>query len=201
MVFNGCVRRGRTWVGAIMLGAIVLSACGRSGYQYVESDDETVFAKIPDDWQLISEGIVDFALRPEDGSQLRLLPGDETLPWRAQFTADPAGQVRPDRVAGYVDVQPTDARIRETLTLEALLDYGPGGEALGDPIPVRLGDLEGYRVQFEVAGDDPLTNDRLVLTDDRRTVIYVIQVGCRKSCFDVEADEIDEIMTTFTVDI
>ena len=32
----------------LMAAAVVLAACGRSGYQYVDNDDETVFLKIPE---------------------------------------------------------------------------------------------------------------------------------------------------------
>jgi hypothetical protein len=199
MVFNVCVRTG--WMGAVAVVAasVALAACGQSGYQYLSSDDETVFAKIPDDWTLLSEGVVDFAIRPQDGSTFRVLPGDETLPWRARFTSDPSGRVRTDQLAGYIDVQPVDARMREQINLDMLLDYGDGGEPLAEPRRVRLGDLEGFRVQFAAPGDDPMVNDRLVLSDARRTVVYLIQVGCVRSCFDAHSEVIEEIMTTFTV--
>jgi hypothetical protein len=184
-------------VVAVCVSALV--ACGRSGYQYLESEDERVFAKIPDDWDVVSQGIIDFVLRPSDGSQVRLLPGDDTLPWRARFTADPSGRVGPDHVSGYVDVQPVDARMRDQVTLDVLAEIGTTDGAIGEPRPIVLGDLEGFRLRLESAGDDPLVNDRLVLTDDRRTVVYVIQAGCRQPCFDDNAAVIDEIMRTFTV--
>jgi hypothetical protein len=199
MVLNMCVRKRPLALWASLAGLLLLAACGESGYQYLESDDEHVFAKIPGDWEIMSEGVVDFALRPEDGSQFRLLPGDDVLPWRAQFTSDPSGRVDPDSPAGYVDVQPVDARMREGLSIERLLELGPGGETMSDPVPIVLGDLEGFRARYVTDGDDPVVGDRLVLTDDRHTVVYVVQVGCRETCFEANYDEIDEILRTFTV--
>ena len=37
---------------AVLTGVLlVATACGRSGFQYIESDDSTVFAKIPEEWE------------------------------------------------------------------------------------------------------------------------------------------------------
>ena len=53
--------------------AVLAAGCGRSGYEYVENDDETVFLKIPEEWQVVSEGNVDFAITP-DGNYPQILP-------------------------------------------------------------------------------------------------------------------------------
>jgi hypothetical protein len=52
--------RGRAVVGGLVLvilsgGAVGLSGCGKSGYQYVENEDLGVFARLPDDWAVYDE--------------------------------------------------------------------------------------------------------------------------------------------------
>ena len=193
---------------AVLTGVLlVATACGRSGFQYIESDDSTVFAKIPEEWELVSEGIVDFTLTGEDG-QLSILPGDETLPWRALFDEQPSpdGRITFDRVLGAVEVQPVDRRLRAELNLESIFGFDP--EDPGEDVTVLAqadvaqGDLTGMRVIYQtVVSGVATTIDRQILTDDRFTTVYELRLGCDRDCFSANAEVIDEIMETFTVEV
>lgn len=185
---------------------LVAAACGRSGYQYIENDDSTVFAKIPEEWEVVSEGTVDFSLTGEDG-QISILPGDQTLPWRALFDAQPAadGSVRFDRVLGAVEVQPVDRRRRSAMSMATLLGFDPDSPAENVTVlrraDVRQGEFTGMRVTYttEIQGVDT-TMDRMILTDDRFTAVYDLRVFCDNDCFDENESVIDEIIGTFTVE-
>ncbi len=209
MGFNGLVarnvRRRRLVLGALAVLAMLVAACGRSGFQYIENDADTVFVKIPAEWELLSEGIVDFTVTTEDG-QLELLPGDETLPWRAVFDASPPalrGQLQ--HVAGSVEVQPVDRRLRSGLNLSRFLGFDPTDPDNEVEVLRQYGVSEGgfhglrivYRPSLETAVE--ATVDRVLLTDDRGSAVYDLLVFCSVACYDENAEVIDEIMTTFTV--
>lgn len=201
--------RLRSWahVASLVLlaTAVVAAGCGRSGYQYVEGSDETVFIKIPADWDVVSEGNVDFAIAPDDNPQV--LPGEQRLPWRAQFNAAPENSRDSlDYVVGFVEVQPVDRRMRSHLNLAAFFPIDPSASVEGLEVVrhdlVRVGDVSGHRIawkQVTPTGDE-IMGDRLVMTDSLNSVVYTVGLGCAIGCYNANAIEIDEVMRTFTVE-
>lgn len=197
--------RLRSWacVGPLVLvaAAVLAAGCGRSGYDYVENDDETVFLKIPEDWQVVSEGNVDFAITPDNNPQG--LPGERVLPWRAQFDAAP-GINSLDYVAGFVEVQPVDRRMRSQLNLAQFfpVDLSAGEVEVVRHDLITAGDISGHRIawkQITPEGQE-IMGDRLVMTNSLNSVVYTVGVGCTVGCYDANAAAIDEVMRTFTVE-
>lgn len=189
---------------ALVAMALLVAACGRSGYEYVENADETVFLKIPEDWQVVSEGNVDFALTP-DGNYPQILPGEDTLAWRAQFDAAPDTNSL-DFVVGFVEVQPVDRRMRSELNLAEFFPIDPEA-APGEFEVVRhdlvtAGDISGHRIAWKQTIDDgqQIMGDRLVLTNSLNSVVYTVGLGCTVGCYNANAADIDEVMRTFTVE-
>ncbi len=204
MSLNGGVKHALRAVGllVVLAGSLLLAACGRSGFQYIENDDDSVFLKIPADWSVLSEGLVNFTLTNDDGD-LELLPGDSVLPWQAVFAEDETAESGSfEEVLGIAEVQPVDRRLRSDLDLGLFFQFD-----LDEPdnqievlrrYSVTIGDVEGVRVTYR----DPeagATFDRLVVTDDRRTAVYLLRLGCSDTCYSENAETINEIMTTFTV--
>ena len=190
---------------AVLALVVLLSACGRSGFQYLENTDSGVYAKIPEDWDVMSEGLVDFSLPGEDGA-VSVLPGEGTLPWRAVFGADgDAGFEQVESLIGSIEIQPVDRRLRSELSVEGLLGLDPADPA--DDIEVLFraevtqGELSGLRLiyQTDVAGT-PTMVDRMLLSDDRLTTLYEIRMICETGCFAANAAVIEEVMSTFTVE-
>ena len=197
------LRRWARVVPLVLVATAVLAAgCGRSGYDYVENDDETVFLKIPEDWQVVSEGHVDFAITP-DGNYPQILPGEDVLAWRAQFDAAPGGNSL-DYVAGFVEVQPVDRRMRSELNLAQFfpVDLSAGEVDVVRHDLVTAGDISGHRIAWkQVAADGrEIMGDRLVMTNSLNSVVYTVGVGCTIGCYNANAAEIDEVMRTFTVE-
>ena len=198
--------RLRSWarvVALVLVATAVLAAgCGRSGYDYVENDDETVFLKIPEDWQVVSEGNVDFAITP-DGNYPQILPGEDVLAWRAQFGAAPDLNSL-DYVAGFVEVQPVDRRMRSELNLAQFfpVDLSAGEVDVVRHDLVTAGDISGHRIAWKQVTPDGLEiiGDRLVMTNSLNSVVYTVGVGCTIGCYNANAAVIDEVMRTFTVE-
>ena len=196
--------RARAVVLVLAATAILAAGCGRSGYDYVENDDETVFLKIPEDWQVVSEGNVDFAITP-DGNYPQILPGEDVLAWRAQFDAAPDTNSL-DYVAGFVEVQPVDRRMRSQLNLAEFFPIDLES-AVGEIEVVRhdlvsAGDISGHRIAWKQLTPDGRTimGDRLVLTNSLNSVVYTVGLGCTVGCYNANATAIDEVMRTFTVE-
>lgn len=198
--------RLRWWARVVPLvlvaTAVLAAGCGRSGYDYVENDDETVFLKIPEDWQVVSEGNVDFAITP-DGNYPQILPGEEVLAWRAQFDAAPDLNSL-DYVAGFVEVQPVDRRMRSELNLAQFfpVDLSAGEVDVVRHDLVTAGDISGHRIAWRQITPDGLEimGDRLVMTNSLNSVVYTVGVGCTIGCYNANAAAIDEVMRTFTVE-
>ncbi len=197
----------RSWarvVALVLVAAVLAAGCGRSGYEYVENDDETVFLKIPTDWQVVSEGNVDFAITP-DGNYPQILPGEEVLAWRAQFDAAPEISSL-DHVVGFVEVQPVDRRMRSELNLADF--FGVESSSVAGEIEVvrhdliSAGDISGHRIAWKQLTPDgrEIIGDRLVMTNSLNSVVYTVGLGCTVGCYNANAAAIDEVMRTFTVE-
>ena len=200
--------RLRSWARVVPLvlvaTAVLAAGCGRSGYEYVENDDETVFLKIPEDWHVVSEGHVDFAITPDDNYP-QILPGEDVLAWRAQFDAAP-GTNSLDYVVGFVEVQPVDRRMRSELNLAQFfpidLNAVTGEIEVVRHDLVSAGDISGHRIAWKQVTADGLEvmGDRLVMTNSLNSVVYTVGLGCNVVCYDTHVAEIDEVMRTFTVE-
>lgn len=188
----------------LITAAVLLAACGRSGYQYVENADDTVFLKIPEDWSVVSEGTVNFALTPDD--DIQPIPGEFVLPWRAEFDAAP-GTLRgsSDYVKGSVEIQPVDRRIQERLPLTFFFPEVSGEQEGVQQLLhhlVTVGDVSGHRFIWKEVTEDgrELMGDRLVLTDSINSVVYSVDLRCSIGCYRANATLIEEVMSTFTVE-
>ena len=185
-----------------LLLIFIAAGCARSGFQYLEDEGSGVYAKIPDDWEVTTEGNIDFALVGEDGT-ISVLPGEATLPWRAEFDSAPQGNSLAD-LAGAIEVQPVDRRLRSDLSIGGLIGIDPDSPDDGITVfhqaEVNRGDLSGRRIIYgrNFSGRETLI-DRMLLSDDRFTTIYELRLFCDRDCFTENAGVIDEIMETFTV--
>ena len=190
---------------ALISVAVLAAGCARSGYQYVENDDENVFIKIPDDWDVVSQGNVDFAITLDDNPQV--LPGESVLPWRARFDASPdSARSSPDHVVGFVEIQPVDRRMRSDLNPLTFFPVSPTADVAGVEVVrhdlVTSGEVSGHRIAWKQATAEgyEIVGDRLVLINSLNSVVYTIGFGCTVGCYNANAARIDEVMRTFTVE-
>ena len=68
---------------------------------------------------------------------------------------------------------------------------------------VQQDEVSGVRVIYQATTPGGLTAtvDRQILTDDRHTAVYEVRLFCDIECFESNAEVIDEIMETFTVEV
>lgn len=189
---------------ALVAAAVLVAGCGRSGYQYVENDDETVFIKIPDDWDVVSQGAVNFTLTPDD--DIQPIPGEFVLAWRAEFDGAPASLAGSyEYVQGYVEVQPVDRRMQDSVRADLFfpeVTINPDGVEQFRHDLVTVGDVSGHRMAWTQVTEDgtAFVSDRLVLVDSLSSKVYRVHVVCTLGCYNANAAQIDEIMRTFTVE-
>ena len=190
---------------ALISVALLMASCGRSGYQYVENADDTVFIKIPEDWNVVSEGTVNWTLTPTRDEEIQPIIGEFVLPWRAEFAAAPNDRRgSSDYVEGFVEVQPVDRRLQADLSFARFfpeLSAGDGVEVLRHEL-VTVGDASGHRVASRriSADGEEIMGDRLVMTNSLNSVVYIVWLGCAVGCYSTNANSIEEIMSTFTVE-
>ena len=187
----------------VVAAVCVLAACGRSGYQYVENGDETVFVKIPEDWAVVSEGTVNYTVTPDD--EIQPILGEFVWPWRAEFDAAPNDQRGSlDYVRGFVEVQPVDRRMQSDLSYALFFPELAvvGGVEVVRHDRVTVGDVSGHRIAWKHVTQDgeEFMRDRLVLTNSINSVVYRVQLLCAVGCYDANTSSIEEVMSTFTVD-
>jgi hypothetical protein len=196
MVFNDGMRRGRV-LSAALAGVVLIasSGCGREAeYQYLEVPDGATFAKLPADWTVDSEGWTDFAFA--DIGDLAILPDDTPIAWRAQFNGEFDGRLP----LGEIQVQSVDARTRTGFLLGPLIGPVDGVEELSR-VKVQVGELTGWRAVQERDRDGTTwVTEHLILTDDRRSTTYYVGIQCTEECYQQHRQEIDEVITTFTVE-
>jgi hypothetical protein len=199
MVFNVRVRRGRITRGAVVLaGLVALAGCGReAAYQYLEVPDGRTFAKVPTGWSIDSEGWVDFQFIDEAQFNAAFVPGDEPIAWRAVINANSDGSVP----SGIMSVQSVDVRERSRVRLGPMINPNEGTEETSR-VKVEVGDLEGWRAvhEGEIDGEN-FVAEQLILTDPRRSTVYYLRIICSEQCHDRNREEIDEVLTTFRVEL
>lgn len=197
-------RRALVLTAAAVAVCLAAAACGRSGYQYIENGDDTVFVKIPENWEVVSEGVVDYTVTPD--GDLQLLPGDSALPWRATFVETPPGAPgSPTGITGAVEIQPVDRRMRGDLNPYRFFgidldDTTDGIEVVRHDL-VEMDGISGPRLVWKQTNEqgEEMVVDRLVMTDSLNRVVYSVGMGCNSGCYDANVSSIEEVMATFTV--
>jgi hypothetical protein len=202
-------------VGLGVVVAVGVSACGGSGYQFVENEDLGVYAKLPDGWTIYDEA----DLFPEDTDE-QLERRREAM-WVRTFDAsdDPSAEASTDPgeddPTGRVLVLRLSRQQREQINLSGLRGLGnptqdPLAASAQDPRvrvsldePVEFeGGFHGVHTVFAFTepGSDTVVTDQTVLLDSASTTMFVFQVACEEECYlETHDDEIAEIVDSWTI--
>jgi len=204
---------GRRALLVVVAMGVVITACGRSGYQYVENRDQGIYVKVPDNWE-----VRELEELPENDAQtvgdLLLQPVvPESEPWTVALTSpdDELG-----RVVGQVTMIPIGAEFRDQVST-ALMRAVTSPLGLGDPVELAedtdsdfqillnrdLADspLRGNRVVYNYSGEEGArTFDQLFLVDEANQRLYGLVLSCEITCYRANATVIDEIVQSFTVE-
>lgn len=213
-------RRGSRVAVSVLCATSALSACGGSGFQYVQNDDFNAYFKLDADWTLFDEN--DFFASPA----LRLEPLERqrrlATTWIRGFDANsrPAlanlftnGTPAPHGVAR---IQRLTEAERESLDVAALraahLGYDPVQVKRDEPQgPVEVlfeedvsldGGQHGVRMEvaFDTTGGDVAVIDQTAVVDSKAGLLYLFVVGCSSRCYAENQETIKEIADSWTIE-
>ncbi|HZM29110.1 MAG TPA: hypothetical protein VFB77_01380 [Acidimicrobiales bacterium] len=197
--------------------AVLGSACGGSGYQYVKNDDLGIYAKLPDDWTVYDEE----DLFP-DASEIEL-DREAEVRWIRTFdsaddpSVDMTSRLDGSEPAGRVEHSMLSVAQRENLDLGMLRGRGDpardplaaqqqGGDAAGvrvivdDPIEFD-GGYSGLHTVFVIENDgSPIVIDQTSVRDSQSSQLVSFLVGCDEECyFETHKDEIADLVDSWTI--
>jgi hypothetical protein len=205
----------------LALGCLLLvSACGRSGFSYVEQKDEGVFIKVPDHWSVFET--TEIEPPPQLLGDLLLQPLSGVVePWQVVIDGGPtptASNIREPLYSwpiGLAEIQPIDFGVRDLFNTSMMRSLSTG--FIADPVnevangnteyiveldqDIVQDDLRGNRLRYKRAVEGGIiVVDSLVLADGVNSKWYRITMSCEENCYLANAALIEDIMTSFTVE-
>jgi hypothetical protein len=212
-----CPMARRCWGPAIRaltvaLGlGLLLGACSRDGYTYVENGEEGVFLKVPQDWQVTE--LDDFDEQPTTNEELA-----DNLAWRVGFNGRGNGTPGIGLPSGVVEVHVLTPDQRDNASVSTARAEVLGADpalaarselANGDVVNLRLDDdiasdaYWGNRQVFDYEPGDgraATTFDQVVLYDDETSRLYRLVIRCQTDCYAANRDIIENIVDSLTIE-
>lgn len=206
------------WRRGLLLAVTVgvgLTACGGSGYEYVENDDAGLYFRVPDSWSVLEVEEEDTG-RPEGRGAvpdpwLRLLdrsPTPGASNYQAQVPSYPVGLASVTPVATLQERDTLDyATMRSSVLGEdplTLAEQPDSSLELVDGYDII--DIAGMRGQrwiytIEVEAGRFVTIDHTSLVNDDTTEVYSLALKCESTCYEDNRDEIDDIVDSWTIEL
>jgi hypothetical protein len=220
---NRAFRSTRGLFGGVALlfvavsSTLALAACGAPQYHYVADSTAGTYYKVPYSWHEISQHDLNAALQAAGGSAAGVWSSAfdaGTSPSASHFLA--ANVSQPFVFAEVGSLSPT---VSNELSYNMLRDFmlpvtsstRQQDAASGFPLTnfKQLRDqtitasqgVHGVRETFEYTfpGGVSDTFDEDVLTNADQTVVYFLMVHCTDSCYSQNQDNINTVMSSFTV--
>ena len=204
----------------LLMGALAmvgLSACGAPAYTYVADSAAKTYYKVPSQWHQISQKDLNAALKAAGGS------GDGV--WSSAFDAGtaPSGSnfLAPaiSKPFVFAEVGTLSPTVSNELSYNVMRDFmlpvtstsrqqdAAGGfpltnfKQLRDQTITGKAGVHGVRETFQYTfpGGVVDTFDEDVLTNADQTQVYFLMVHCTDSCYSQNANNINTVMSSFTV--
>jgi hypothetical protein len=204
----------------LLIGALAtvgLSACGAPAYTYVADSHAQAYYKVPSGWHQISQSDLNAALKAAGGSSDGI--------WSTAFDAgtSPSGSnfLAPSltKPFAFAEVGTLSSTVSNELSYNMLRDFmlpvtsasrsqdASEGFPLTDfkqlrdqTITAKAG-VHGVRETFQYTfpGGPADTFDEDVLTNADQTTVYFLMVHCTNSCYSQNENNINTVMSSFTV--
>ena len=212
--------RGLTGGLAFLLGALAtvgLTACGAPSYTYVADSAAKAYYKVPTQWHQISQHDLNAALKAAGGSADGIWStafDAGTAPSGSNFlapsinkpfvfsevlTPTPAGsaQISYNLLRDFMLPVTSDARTQDAASGFPLTNF----KQLRDQTVTAQQGVHGVRETFQYTfpGGVVDTFDEDVLTNADQTVVYFLMVHCTDSCYSQNSNNINTVMSSFTV--
>lgn len=214
----------RLFVVGSLAAAIIAAGCGAPEYEYVKNSEEQTYFKVPSSWQRVNQDALsdwaagadpdskvsqvrqqlmwtvayDAAESPSAAHVYSFIPTPEPIAWAKVEQLIPAQSniISFDALRNAVlpvteDVREAAAQAGSTLT---------NFELLHDEVLTPSKGLHGVRVVYNYDLFGVLhTFDLTALVNNDATRLYLLLVRCSARCYTERADELNSIVTSFTV--
>ena len=198
------------------LATVGLSACGSPAYTYVADSSASTYYKVPTQWHQISQKDLNAALQAAGGSSAGV--------WSTAFDASPApsaghnDSVSLNKPFLFAEVGHLSSTGTNQLSYNAMRDLwlpvtstarqtdasagfpGTNFAQLRDQMISGKQGVHGVRETFKYTfGGVTDTFDEEVLTNADQTILYTLQVHCSETCYSQNQNNINTVMSSFTV--
>jgi hypothetical protein len=196
---------------------MVLSACGAPHYTYVADSAARTYYKVPYSWHQISQQALNAALQAAGGSGAGV--------WSTAFDAEAppsAGHFLAPNVAQpfvFAEVGTLSSTVSNELSYNMLRDFmlpvtsnsraadAQNGfpltnfKQLRDQTITATQGVHGVRETFQYTFPNGISDtfDEDVLTNADQTVVYFLMVHCTNACYSQNQDNINTVMSSFTI--
>jgi hypothetical protein len=219
---NRAFRSARGLTGGLaflLMGALAtvgLSACGSPAYTYVADSSAGTYYKVPSQWHQISQHDLNAALAAAGGSSAGI--------WSTAFDASPSpsaghnDSVALDKPFVFAEVGQLSSTGSSQLSYDSMRDLwlpvtsttrsqdasegfpGTNFTQIRDQTISGKQGVHGVRETFEYTFSGVTdTFDEVVLTNADQTELYTVQVHCTQTCYSQNENNINTVMTSFTV--
>jgi hypothetical protein len=199
---------------SVLAGALLLAACGSSGFHYVKSSEDRTFFKVPEEWKLYdNDTLLDAAssdLSDEELEQVR------QTQWAAVFDGHPTPALA--HIANKAPKHPVGRALVQDLTpesadgvslmslrnlfydVDAKLEKQTAEVISYEPVE-RDGGFHGSHLVVRLATQrgDVVVN-QIALLDQGTTKVYALAVACSVKCYDDNKSKIEQILDSWTVE-
>lgn len=199
-----------------VLATVGLSGCGAPAYTYVADSSAGTYYKVPSEWHQISQKDLNAAIKAAGGSSAGI--------WTTAFDANTAPSVDHngsiDLSQPYVVAQvlalsstgtnelsydamrdiwlPVTSSARQTAASEGF--SGSNFAQSRDQMISGKQGVHGVRETFQYTLEGVAnTFDEEVLTNADQTELYLLQVHCTEACYTKNQNNINTVMSSFTV--
>jgi hypothetical protein len=207
---------GLTFLLMSALATVGLTACGTPAYTYVADSKAGTYYKVPTQWHQISQKDLNAALKAAgssgsgiwstafDGSSTPSADHNNSVALNQPFVFAEVGQLSSTGIAqlSYDAMRdlwlPVTSSTRQTDTSEGF--PGTNFTQMRDQTISGKQGVHGVRetFQYTFAGVTD-TFDEEVLTNADQTVLYTVQVHCTNTCYTQNQNNINTVMSSFTV--
>jgi hypothetical protein len=198
------------------LATVALSACGAPAYTYVADSSAGTYYKVPSQWHQISQKDLSAALKAAGGSSAGI--------WSTAYdastapSADHNNSIALNKPFVFAEVGHLSSTASNALSYDAMRDLwlpvtsqtrqqdaaqgfpGTNFTQVRDQVISGKQGVHGVRETFQYTFSGVTdTFDEEVLTNANQTVLYTLQVHCAESCYTQNQNNINTVMTSFTV--
>ena len=203
-------------VAALTAMTVLAVACGEPEFEYPHDAEEGVYFKVPRSWTVFDQTEEYFEGRVEGGATarpLRFWTLDANHPADAENAAADDG----DKPVGTAQIIQVTSGLSEALSISSVrsvgFEFDPVSPATGledtwevvVDQPMRTDDgISGAVAVFnhrDDVNDDWLSQAREVFVDPTRQRVYILDIYCTAECFDLNRDEIFDILDSWRIDL